>query len=58
MSNQDCTSLTHELEKNEQICIGLKALIDNGCSRESLSVLAEELCDRSESLKNKYGSYN
>jgi len=58
MSNQDHTLLTSELEKNEQICLGLKVLIDSGCSRESLSAVAEELCDRSELLKNKYGTFN
>ena len=58
MSNQDCTLLTSELEKNEQFCLGFKSLIDSGCSQEALSALAEELCDKSESLKNKFGVFN
>ncbi|MEY8213798.1 MAG: hypothetical protein RPR97_04845 [Colwellia sp.] len=58
MSNIDTTSLTNDLEKNEQICIGLKSLINSACSRESLSAIVEELCDRSESLKNKCGTFN
>ena len=57
MSNQDCTLLTNELEKNEQFCMSLKSLIDSGCSKESLSVVAEELCDRAELIKNTYGSF-
>jgi hypothetical protein len=58
MSNQDCTLLTSELEKNEQFCQSLKTLIQNGCSRETLSVLAEELCDNSESIRNRFGTFN
>jgi hypothetical protein len=58
MSNEDCTLLTSELEKNEQFCHGLKSLIDSGCSMETLSELAEELCDKSESLKNRFGVFS
>ena len=54
MTNQDYTVLKNELEKNEQFCMSVKSLIDNGCSRETLSMLAEELCDRAESIKNTY----
>lgn len=58
MSKQDYTSLTSELESNEQFCMSLKSLIDSDCCRESLSVIAEELCDRSEQLKYKFGTFN
>ncbi len=58
MSIQSDCSLTNELELNEQFCLSLKSLIDSGCSRESLSTIAEELCDRAESIKNKHGSFN
>jgi len=50
--------LTNELEKNEQICMSLKSLIDNDCSKEVLSTLAEELCDKSEYMKNTFGVFN
>jgi hypothetical protein len=50
--------LTNELENNEMLCLGLKALIDGGGSRKSLSTVVEELCNSSESLKNKYGTFN
>lgn len=58
MSKQDYTLLTSELEKNEQICMSLKSLIDNDCSKEVLSTLAEELCDKSEQMKNTFGVFN
>ena len=58
MPKQDYTSLTNELEKNEQLCISLKSLVDSGCSKESLSTVVEELCDRAEYIKNQYGSFN
>lgn len=54
MTNKDYTLLPSELEKNEQLCISLKALIDNDCSRKTLSIIAEELCDSIEILKNRY----
>jgi hypothetical protein len=57
MSTPDYTSLTAELEKNEQICLSLKGLIDCSCTQETLSVLAEELCDKAEHLKNRYGTF-
>ena len=58
MSNQDCTLLTSELEKNNQFCIGLKSLIDGDCSKEALLSLTEELCDKSESLVHRFGTFN
>lgn len=58
MSEQDYTLLTNELEKNEQICISLKLLIDNDCSKEVLSILVEELCDKSEHMKNRFGVFD
>ncbi|MBU2871372.1 hypothetical protein [Colwellia sp. E2M01] len=58
MPNQDYTSLASELEKNEQICISLKSLIDSDCSKQTLSVLAEELCDKSETIKYLFGVHN
>jgi len=57
MTIPNYTLLTAELEKNEQMCMSLKALIDFGCSRDTLSVLAEELCDQTESMKNRYGVF-
>ena len=57
MSNQDNILLTTELEKNAQFCMGLKVLIDNDCSKETLSNIAEELCDSSESLRDKFGIF-
>jgi hypothetical protein len=50
--------LTNDLENNDLLCMGLKSLIDSGCSRESLSTVVEELCNTSESLRNKYGTFN
>lgn len=58
MTNPDYTLLPKELEKNEQMCMSLKSLIDNDCSRETLSVLADELCDRTEFLKNRYCTFS
>lgn len=58
MSNKNSTLLTSELEKNDQFCLGLKSLIDSGCSQQALSTLVEELCDKSESLKNTFGTFN
>ena len=58
MPKQDYTLLTSELEKNDQFCMSLKSLIDNGCSKEVLSALAEELCDKSEYMKNRFGVFN
>jgi hypothetical protein len=58
MSNAKKSILTNVLENNELLCLGLKALIDGGSSRESLSTVVEGLCDSSESLKNKYGTFN
>lgn len=57
MPNPDYTLLTDELEKNEQICLSLKGLIDSHCTQHTLSVLAEELCDKAEHLKNRYGTF-
>jgi hypothetical protein len=57
MTIPDYTLLTVELEKNEQMCTSLKALIDFGCSRETLSVIAEELCEQTEIMKNRYGIF-
>lgn len=37
-------------EKHVQFCTGLKALIDGGCSLDSLSDVVEELCDQSEQI--------
>lgn len=56
MSNQDNTLLTRELEKNVQFCLSLKSLIDSGCSIQTLSTLAEELCDNSENLLHRSNS--
>jgi len=47
MSNLDLTNIT---AKHVQFCNGLKALIDGGCSLESLSDVVEELCNQSESI--------
>ncbi len=58
MSDTNKTRLTNDLENNEMLCLGLKALIDGGSSQKSLSIVVEELCDSSESLKNKYGTFN
>jgi hypothetical protein len=58
MPNQDCTLLTNELEKNEQFCMSLKSLIDSGCSKKTLSALAEEICDKSETIKYMFGALN
>lgn len=58
MSDTNKARLTNDLEKNEMLCLGLKALIDSGSSQNSLSVVVEELCDSSESLRNKYGTFN
>jgi hypothetical protein len=41
---------TEQTDKHMQFCIGLKALIDGGCSLKSLSNVVEELCDQSESI--------
>lgn len=57
MPNQDYTLLTSELEKNDQICMSLKLLIDNDCSKEIVSALAEELCDKSEYMKSRFGVF-
>lgn len=58
MSSQKDTLLTNELEKNQQICLGLKALVDSGFSHQSLSVVVDELCDKSDSLKNTFGTFS
>jgi len=58
MSDTNKARLTNDLEKNEMLCLGLKSLIDSGSSQNSLSVVVEELCDNSESLRNKYGTFN
>lgn len=58
MPNQDHTLLTSELEKNDQFCLGLKSLIDSGCSQQTLSTLVDELCDKSEILKNTFGTFS
>ncbi|WP_157465853.1 hypothetical protein [Colwellia sp. TT2012] len=58
MPKEDYTLLTRELEKNDQFCMSLKSLIDNDCSKEVLSALAEELCDKSEYMKNRFGVFN
>jgi hypothetical protein len=58
VSDTNEARLTNDLENNEMLCLGLKALIDSGSSRKSLSAVVEELCDSSESLKNKYGTFN
>jgi len=47
MTNSDLTNIT---AKHIQFCHGLKALIDGGCSVDSLSDVVEELCDQSESI--------
>jgi hypothetical protein len=41
---------TVHTDKHMQCCIGLKALIEGGCSLESLSNVVEELCDQSENI--------
>lgn len=41
---------TEQTDKHMQFCIGLKALIDGGCSLKSLSNVVEELCDQSENI--------
>ena len=48
MSNINNTSLTEITAKQVQFCNGLKAIIDGGCSLESLGDLLDELCDRTE----------
>jgi hypothetical protein len=58
MSNQESSQINSELEANEQFCMSLKSLIDNGCCRKTLSLIAEELCDRAESIKHQYGTFN
>lgn len=58
MSDSNKVQLTNDLEKNSMLCLGLKALIDCGCSQESLSTIVEELCDSSEFLKNRYSTFN
>jgi hypothetical protein len=58
MPKQDYTLLTSELETNDQFCMSLKSLIDNDCSKEVLLALAEELCDNSEYMKNRFGVFN
>ncbi len=58
MSNKNSTLLMSELEENEQFCMSLKSLIDSNCSNKTLSILAEELCDKSESIKFLFGALN
>jgi hypothetical protein len=41
---------TEHTNKHVQFCTGLKALIDGGCSLESLSNVVEELCNQSENI--------
>jgi hypothetical protein len=37
-------------DKHVQFCNGLKALIDGGCSVDSITDVVEELCNQSESI--------
>lgn len=46
----DNTVLIELASKHAQFCVGLKSIIDGGCSFDSLSGLLEELCDQSESI--------
>lgn len=50
MSKANNELLTNITEKHVQFCHGLKALIDGGCSVDSLSNVIEELCNQSESI--------
>jgi hypothetical protein len=50
MSKLNNLLLTDMTEKHVQFCIGLKALIDGGCSIDSISDVVEELCNQSESI--------
>ena len=50
MSASNIVLTTDHTNKHMQFCIGLKALIDGGCSLESLSNVVEELCNQSESI--------
>ncbi|MFT5298518.1 MAG: hypothetical protein ACI9YH_004566 [Colwellia sp.] len=48
-------NITNELlinttAKHVQFCNGLKALIDGGCSVDSISNVIEELCNQSENI--------
>jgi hypothetical protein len=57
MSNLDNLLLTNITEKHVQFCIGLKAIIDGGCSVDSISDVVEELCNQSESI-HQLSSFN
>lgn len=48
MSNINNTSLTEITAKQVQFCNGLKAIIDGGCSLQSVGDLLEELCNQME----------
>jgi hypothetical protein len=48
MSNLEIKKLTDITGKHVQFCNGLKAIIDGGCSLESLGELLEELCDKTD----------
>lgn len=50
MSNLNNTLLTELTAKHVQFCLGLKTLIDSGCSLESLNNVIEELCDQTEDI--------
>jgi len=50
MSKTKNELLTNITEKHVQFCIGLKSLIDGGCTVDSLSDIVEELCNQSERI--------
>jgi hypothetical protein len=58
MSNLNNTLLTDITAKHVQFCLGLKALVDGGCSLESLSNVMEELCDQTETIHLRSGIIN
>lgn len=48
MVNLKNTSLTEVTAQQVQFCNGIKAIVDGGCSLDSIGSLLDELCDRTE----------
>lgn len=53
MSKTNDTTLNNLVSNHTQFCLGLKSLIDGGCSTEALNPVIEELCDQAESINSK-----
>lgn len=51
MAKTDTTATLQELlDNHHQLCLGVKALADGGCSRDTLLGALEDACDSAEKI--------